>query len=136
MPALYWAVWKTPRAVWKIPWAVWKTGVFHITSRFPHCSGCFPLCSVLSWIVQNEMSCSFPSNRSTEKTVKINPNQPWGTVVKTYILTVFSCLVLLRFHKIWTISIFDTKFESKIRRNKRKISMVKIVISVNYLSTS
>ena len=38
--------------------------------------------------------------------------------------------------KIWTISIFETKFQSKIRRNKRKMSMPKIVISVNYLSTS
>ena len=61
---------------------------------------------------------------------------PQGTVINHMVLTYFLCPFFFQIYKIWTISILDTKFETKKRRNERKISMHKIVILVKNLSKS
>ena len=110
LPFLYWAVWKTP-------WAVWKTGVFHTASRFPHSSGCFPHCSVLSCSVENEMSSSFPSNRSTEKTVKIKKRTASHAAYKPAHMEaqlMLRRMILTQEHDIWRL-LFPLAFPRNCR---------------------
>ena len=58
------------------------------------------------------------------------------TVINTMVQTEFLCPFFFQIYKIWTISILDTKFETKKRRNERNISMHKIIILVKNLSKS